>query len=288
MAEEATATQTAEPPTSVVNADGSFQENWTDGEAYKADAETLSRYKTLPDLTKSFMDTKRKFGKDPSTLVEIPTENSSDEVKAAFRKARGVPDNVDGYEYALSDEMAVKLGPLRDDLMTKAREYGHKKGWSPQEFKDNLDFYHEIMSDDIDAFGEQTTRETAEAAEKAKAELRKKPGWQSDEEYAAKVQLAQSVMEKYELVDGVADFNLQNSPAMIMGLVKIAESMSEDTLKGLKGSTASNAANIKAQITEVRNRMDEIIKANPSNFKGNDEFKELMTRKAKLYQSLKK
>ena len=150
-------TETTEP-TSVVNPDGSFIENWTDGEAYKADAETLSRYKSLPDLAKGFMDTKRKFSKNPDTLVEIPTENSSDEVRAAYRKARGVPDKMDAYEYALSDEMAVKLGPLRDDVMAKVREHAHKQGWTPSEFKANLDLYHSIMSEDIDAYSQQTER----------------------------------------------------------------------------------------------------------------------------------
>ena len=282
MGEPITEPVPATEPTSVVNADGSFAENWHEkyGEKNKA---TLSRFKIFDDFVNSDVSLRSKYGKNPESMVEIPSDTSSDEVKAAFKKARGAPDSVDAYEYALSDEMAVKLGPLKDDLMTKVRDHAHKQGWSPQEFKENLDLYHDIMSGDIDAFGEQTTKQTAEAAETAKAELKKL--WLG--EYDSKVQRAQQVMEKYGGVEAVAEANLQNSPTMIKFLDKIAESMSEDTLKGLGSSTGPNVANIAAQITEVRSQMDVIMRDNPANFKNNIKYKELIQRKTELYKQKK-
>ncbi|MHC4121938.1 MAG: hypothetical protein ACYSSI_00060 [Planctomycetota bacterium] len=276
-------TQTMDAPVSAVNADGSFVENWHDkfGEENKAH---LSRYKTFDDLVNSHVATKKKFGKNPDSLIEIPTEHSSDKVKAAWKKAKGTPDSIDAYEYTLSDEMAVKLGPIDDKKMSAFKEFAHKQEWSPQQFKDALDFYHTNIASEIDAFGELTTKQTAEAAEKARTEL--KQLWLG--EYDTKVQRAQSVMEKYGGVDAVAEANLQNSPKMIKFLDNIAESMSEDTLKGLDASSTVTTANIKTQIAEIRTQMDKIIKENPSNFKGNVEFRDLQKRKTELYKQMKK
>jgi hypothetical protein len=266
--------------TSVVNPDGTFVENWHEkfGQANK---DTLSRFKTHDDLVNSHISLRKKLGKNPDALVEIPSETSSDEVKAARAKANNVPEK---YEYALSDELAVKLGPLDDKKMTALRKFGKKKNWSQQDFKDVLDFYHNDLSDGIDAFGAQTTKEMAEAAEAGKAELKKL--WL--ENYDTKVQRAQSVMEKYGGVDAVAETNLQNSPTMIKFLDNIAEAMSEDTLKGLAPSTAGTVANIDSQITDIREQMNVIVEKNPVNFKNNAKYKDLMKRKTDLYKQKSK
>lgn len=285
MAEETTqtTTQTATESTSPVKTDGSFVENWNDkyGEENKAH---LSRYKNFDEFVTSHVSQRKKFSKDPSTLVEIPNEHSSDDVRAAFRKASGVPETVDGYEYTLSDELAVKLGPLDDTKMTAFREFANKQGWNPTQFKDALDFYHNNTAADIDAAGISLNEQNAATAAASKAELMKQSGWQTEVEYQNKVQRVQSVMEKYGGVDAVAELNLQNSPTLIKFLDNIAESMSEDTLKGLKGSPGVTKDNLKSQITDIRSQMDVIMKENPSNYKGNDKFRDLQRRKTELYK----
>ena len=283
MSEELTGTEQVAEPTSPVNADGSFTENWHAkyGEKNKA---TLSRFKTLDDFVNSDVSLRSKYGKNPDSMVEIPSETSSDDVKAAWSKAHNVPE---AYEYELSDEMAVKLGPLQDDKMTALREFGKSKNWSQQDFKDVLDFYHNSVAGDIDAFGEQTTKQQAEAAEAGKAELRKTDGWRTDAEYNAKVQRCQSIVDKYGGREAISEANLQNSPAMLKFLDNFAESMSEDTLKGFVASSATNAANIDSQISDVRLQMDAAMKANPVNFKNDAKFKELEQRKKALYKQRK-
>ncbi len=299
MTEENTGTGTVEAPTSVVNADGSFTENWTESESYKADAETLSRYKTLPDLTKSLMDTKRKFGKNPDSLIEIPTEHSSDEVKAAFKKANGVPDNVDAYEYTLSDELAVKLGPLQDERMAKIKKFAHEElGLSPAKFTKLLDFYHNDLSGGIDAFGATQLENEQKATVEGNAVLAK-----TFLDDAANRKLdANAILNKYgmkviKMPDGseatikgmLLEENpkLLTSPYMIMFLDNVRQVLSEDTMKGIRDSSPTTMANTKTQIAEVRSRMDKIIKENPSNFKGNVEFKDLEKRKTELYKQIK-
>ena len=78
---------------------------------------------------------------------------------------------------------------------------------------------------------------------------------------------------------------LLKSPWMIMFLDKVAESLSEDTLKGLTSVTVPTSAQIDSKITEVRMEMEKIMKENPANFKNNPRFKELRDRKHELYKS---
>jgi hypothetical protein len=280
MTEENT-TNTTDTPTSVVNSDGSFTENWTE-RFDEGDREHLSRYKSLDELGKSHMNLTRKYGKDPNTMVEIPSETSSDEVRAAFRKAKGAPDTVDAYEYTLSDEMVVKLGPLDDKKMAAFREFAHQQEWSPKQFKDALDFYHANIASDIDAADVAFEEQRKEAQEKGVAALKKE--WRG--EYDNRVLRANAVLRKYGGEEAVAEFNAQNSPLMTNFLDNVAEAMSEDTLKGIVSSDGATATNIKAQIADVREQMDTIIKENPVNFKVNPKYKVLEERKKSLYKQM--
>ncbi len=273
------------PPVSVVNADGSFAEKWS--EKYGEDNQAhLSRYKDFDSLVNSHIATKKKFGKNPDTLVEIPTDTSSDEVKAAFRKARGVPDSTDAYEYKMSDEMALKLGPLDDTKMTAFRDFAHKQEWSPKQFADALDFYHTNIASDIDAGNISFNEQKAAAGDACKAELRKQTGWQTEEEFKRKQDMANSIIRKYGGEDAVASFNAENSPQMVKFLNNVAESFSEAQMKSLAGTPTSTSGDIKAKVAEIREQMDKIVAANPVNFKINAQYKELEERKHHLYKQM--
>ena len=84
--------------TGFVGSDGTFNEGWTGRDEFKADADTLGRYKTVGDLATAHMELRRKSSKNPDSMVEIPSDSSSDEVRAAWGKANGVTETVEGYE----------------------------------------------------------------------------------------------------------------------------------------------------------------------------------------------
>jgi len=107
--------------------------------------------------------------------------------QAAWRKARNVPETKDDYKYALSDEMAVKLGPLDETKLAAFRDYADKKDWSNEDFKDALDFYHNNMIGDIDSAGVTLAEHQTADAKAAKIELMKNPGWHTEQEYQDKV-----------------------------------------------------------------------------------------------------
>ena len=279
-AEQSSAEQGSEQ--SFVNNEGAFSENWAD-RFDEGDRATLSRYKNVDDLAKSLVSTKKKFGKNPDTLIEVPSDTSSDETKAAWRKANNVPESVEEYAYEYSDELAAKLGPMDDKKMADIKEFAFKElELTPSKFQKMMDFYHTTTASDLDAFDVSNSEKIAEDAETSKAELKKE--WLGD--YDNRVLRANAVLRKYGGEDAVASFNAQNSPAMAKFLDNIAQTMSEDTLKGTQMSNQVTATGLKSQINDVRLEMDKIAKENPVNYKATAKYKELTTRKHDLYKKM--
>lgn len=265
-----------------VGADGVFADGWAGRDEFKENEATLSRYKNVTDLANSLVATKAKFGKNPDVMVEIPSDTSSDEVKAAFRKARGVPDSVDSYEYKMPDDIGTKL-TIDDAKMATFKEFAYKElEITPKNFVKLMDFYHKNLATDLDSFDVTYNEQLKEDQEKGTVELKKK--WLGD--YDTKVLRANAIMRKYGGEEAVASFSAQNSPLMAEFLDKIAESMSEDTLKGLAAQTGSTSADLKSKVAEIRGQMDKITKENPANFKANAGYKELIERKRQLYKQM--
>ncbi len=268
-----------------VGSDGVFTDNWTDGESFKENADTLKRFKDVKSLANSYMDVRKKVGRNPDTLVEIPSDTSSDEVKAAWRKAGGVPETVEDYKYEYSDEFRTVLGDMDENKMTAIREFAHKElELSPAKFQKLLDFYHKTVVSDISTADISFTEQQKEAQEKSTAELKKL--WLGD--YDNKVLRANAILRKYGGEEAVASLNAQNSPLMAQFLEKIAESMSETQLKGLTGPASSTSGDLKTRIADVREQMDKIVADNPVNFKINAKYKELVERKTDLYKQMSK
>lgn len=279
---------------SVVNADGSFTENWhgSYGEDNKA---FLSRYKTFPDFVNGAIATKKKFSKNPDTLVEIPSEVSGDDVKAAWAKAHGRPETQDLYEYTLSDDHATKLGPLDNDKMAAFREFGHKKNWSQQDFKDALDFYHTSIASDIDAAGVSMEESTKQRFDAGISILEKHFLEGTEDRVAAALEHLQKYGEievkgaDGEMVNPLEKFFEENpaakqSPWLTIIMDNMAQKMGEAGRKGGGGDGPLSLDGINSQITTIRDQQAVIREANPVNFKSNPQFKELEGRLKQLYQ----
>ncbi len=282
--------------TGYVGVDGTFADGWTGREEYKANAETLGRFKSVPELAKGYMEARTKIGKDPNSLAEIPNDTSSDEVRAAWGKANGVPESVDGYEYNYSDDFATKLGPLDDTKMTAIKEFAHKElGLSPAKFQKLMDFYHTNASGEVDVFN--TTFEEQKQASKDKGVAILNREWLEGTEDRTKGALAH--LQKYgeievkgengEIVNPLEMLfqespELKNSPWLTIIADNMAQAMGEDTLHGGGGGGALSLEGINSQIAAIRTEQAEIRKANPVNFKSDPKFKYLEKNLKGLYQ----
>ena len=278
-----------------VGSDGTFNDGWTGRDEFKDHADTLGRYKTVGELAKGHVELRKKFNKNPDTMVEIPSETSDDAVRAAWSKAHGRPDTQDLYEYTLSDEHAVKLGPLDDNNMTMLRDFAHKKNWNQQDFKDALDIYHTIQATGVDAFGAGVEEQKQAAFDAGTAIL--KGLWLDGTDDRTKAALAH--LQKYgeievkgadgEMVNPLEKLfeeapQLKQSPWLTMIMANMAQKMGEADRKGGGDTGALSLDGINSQISGIRAQQAAIREKNPVNFKGDPEFKRLEDSLKVLYQ----
>jgi hypothetical protein len=279
---------------SVLNAEGNFTDEFY-GSHGEENREYLSRYKKPTDLSKANVELRKKFSKNPDSMVEIPSETSSDEVRAAWSKAHNRPETQDLYEYTLSDEHATKLGPLVDDKMAAFREFGHKKNWSQQDFADVLDFYHNNAATEVDGMEASMAEMTNQRFEEGTAVLEGQWLEGKDERTAA----ALAHLQKYgeieikgkdgEMINPLEKLfeeapQLKQSPWLTMIMDNMAQKMGEAGRKGGGDTGALSIDGINSQITDIRAKQKVIRDANPVNFKGDAQFKDFEQKLKVLYQ----
>jgi len=294
MSDDAVGTNGGGAPASVINADGSFTDEFY-GSHGEENREYLSRYKTPPDMAKANVEMRKKFSKNPDSMVEIPSETSSDDVRAAWAKAHGRPETQDLYEYTLSDEHATKLGPLDDNNMAMVREFAHKRNWSQEDFKEALDLYHTMQATGVDAFGTTLEEQKQAAFDEGTAILKGQWLDGTDDRTAA----ALAHLQKYgeievkgkdgEMINPLEKLfeeapQLKQSPWLTMIMDKMASKMGEATRKGGGDTGALSLEGINSQIADIRAKQNVIRASNPVNFKGDPEFRRLEDSLKVLYQ----
>ncbi len=275
-----------------VGSDGTFKDGWTGRDEFKDHADTLGRYKTVGELAKGHMELRKKFSKNPDAIVEIPSETSDDDVRAAWAKAHNVPED---YEYALSDELAVKLGPLDDKKMIVLKEFGKKKNWSQQDFKEALDLYHTIQATSVDVFNTELEESKTQRFDAGTAILKKAWLEGTDDRTAAalahlqkygEIEVKGKDGEKINPLEKLFEEapQLKQSPWLTMIMDNMASKMGEADRKGGGDIGALSSDAIDSQITEIRAKQNAIRKENPVNFKGDPQFKDFEARLKVLYQ----
>lgn len=232
---------------SVIDAEGNFTENWSDSYD-EADRPTLSRFKKFPELVKSHMDLRRKFNKNPDTLVELPGDDSSDEVRAEFHRRRGVPDNAKDYEYVQPEGVESTFGD--DDEKTFYFQLAKSAKLTPVQLKIMADG-HLANLDKVTAANDLIAEEANHTANtEADKALTKKFGKAKDERVAR----ANAIMRHYGGVEAVAAMKLENNSLMVELFDNIAEDMSEDRIKGITRTSIPTNDTINAKMNELRNQ----------------------------------
>jgi len=80
--------------------------NWRDAVTDPEQRKVAERFATPGDAIKSVMDLRKR----ESSAIRLPGEDASDEDRASFRKAFGVPENAEGYEFAVPEGREVTDG----------------------------------------------------------------------------------------------------------------------------------------------------------------------------------
>ena len=225
-AEAPAATETSTAPTqhstSYVNPDGTFAEGWAnnlpeDSAAYK---DTLSKYKSVPDMAKALANANALIGKK----LGVPNEKSSPEEVAAFRRSLGVPDTIDEYKFAPD---ALPEGMTWDDNNVKNyAEIAHKHNIPPSAMKALVTEHAKMEHFKMQGMQAQIEKQHVDAVNT----LKKEWGGEFDKNIGLAKQAAK-IAGVNANSQGFAD------PEVVRGFVRMAQMMSEDKVgRSMSGS----------------------------------------------------
>ena len=224
-AEAPAATETPTAPTQhqgYVNPDGTFAEGWAnnlpeDSAAYK---DTLSKYKSVPDMAKALANANALIGKK----LGVPNEKSSPEEVAAFRRSLGVPDTIDEYKFAPD---ALPEGMTWDDNNVKNyAEIAHKHNIPPSAMKALVTEHAKMEHFKMQGMQAQIEKQHVEAVNT----LKKEWGGEFDKNIGLAKQAAK-IAGVNANSQGFAD------PEVVRGFVRLSQMMSEDKVgRSMSGS----------------------------------------------------
>lgn len=226
-----TDTTTAAAP-SWTNDRGEFSEGWQ-GRVEGLTPEqqvSLGKFKTPDALAKSFVHLERKLGEN-GNRVAIPGENSSPEDVAAFRKALGVPDTVDGYKITTPEGVA-----LNQTTLQKATELAHKHNIPPAALQELVGLQVEMAkASQAETVNQAIARDTAEREALGKA-------WGADfkqKEHRVTSALALTGIDQAVFTDH----------RQLLAIERLSAMISDSTLK--VGEATSNFSNAEGLATEI-------------------------------------
>lgn len=215
-------TQPSTPSTGWVNPDGTFGDKWLDAlpDDAKDYKDTLSKYKSVPDMAKALANANQLIGKK----LGVPNEKSSPEEVAAFRKAMGVPESLDEYKFA-PDALPEGM-TWSDDMAKPYAEIAHKHGIPPSAMKELVNQHAKSEAFKLEAMQAHMEKIRQESVQT----LQKEWGNEFDKNIGLAKQAAKLAGVNANS-QGFAD------PEVVRGFVRMAQMMSEDKVGRSMGGT---------------------------------------------------
>ena len=189
-----------------------------------ADLRTHEAFAELPglgDLAKTHLSLREQV----ASAIPKPKENATDAEMAAYYKAVGRPDTMEGYEIAIPENL-----PGAKEMADWFKEAAYKRGLPKKAVE-------EMAKEYLDNYGKQTTaiHQTIEAA-KTEAETKLKGEW--GDKYQENVDLAKKTAQKIggdEVIGWLEATGIGNEPIVIKFMQKLGTLISEDAFT--QGST---------------------------------------------------
>jgi len=215
-------TQPSTPSTGWVNPDGTFGDKWLDAlpDDAKDYKDTLSKYKSVPDMAKALANANALIGKK----LGVPNEKSSPEEVAAFRRAMGIPETLEEYKFA-PDSLPEGM-TWSDDMAKPYAEIAHKHGIPPSAMKELVAQHAKTEMFKLEAIQATYEKQRTEAVQGLQKE------WGND--FGKNIGLAKQAA-KLAGVD--ANSHGFSDPEVVRGFVRMAQMMSEDKVGRSMGGT---------------------------------------------------
>lgn len=117
---------------SILTPEGKFAEAWQDKlpDDFAEDRALLGRFGDLKTLVKAFKDNMQTARAKTEGLVKVPGQDASDEERAAYYKAIGVPDDPKGYGIKAPEQLPDGVS-WDDGLSEKFASAAHQAGLTP-------------------------------------------------------------------------------------------------------------------------------------------------------------
>lgn len=188
--------------------------------------ETFTGFKTIGELAKAHLDTSGKVaeleGKVANSIPKL-TENATDEERAAYLAALGVPESPDGYEF---EKPELPEGMAYDDNLEKwFRAVAHAEGIPKETAKKLYEAYNAYQSDYLKLLDKFRTDERTSHMETLKKEWANK--------FDDNVKIVQAAQEKIGLADPAMKewleaHNAGNDPVLIKWILANAHLYTND------------------------------------------------------------
>jgi hypothetical protein len=232
----------AAPPGNFVTGDGTFQPDWTSRLPEElSDARAgFGKYRNVVELAKGLHNANRMIGQRG---VIVPTQDSPPEDVAAFRKALGVPDSVDGYKEIKPEQLPPGVD-WNDEIAKPYIEIAHKHNITPKALKEMVSLHAKQRELEMQA----TIADVDRRREEGRMLLQQT--WR--DKYGDNVKTAKQAAILAQVDPSSFGFG---DPQVVLGFVRLASMLSEDRLKG-QGAAPAGAADLAAKARDVQQNKD--------------------------------
>ena len=208
-------------PGGIVNADGSFSEDWrnrfADNEEI-AQSKVLDNVKNFDDLVGQFVNGQKVIGQKTEGMVKIPGEDASEEDVKAFREAMGVPEKPNDYEIGRPEDIPEDRYDV--EMEKKFRGIFHELNLPKQTAETLHGRYNELQKARMEAM-EQAEQKQIEDTEKA---LKKE--WGGD--HAANMETAKRAYAKLGLEELAQITGMGDDARFLKAVFDLGQKISED------------------------------------------------------------
>lgn len=229
------------PPVGLLNADGTFTEGWLDRlpDELKESRASLEKFQNFEQLAKSYTSLQSVMGKK-ADAVYLPTDKSTPEEIAAFRKAAGVPETAEGYN--LKPEQLPEGLQWDDELGRGFAEIAHKHNIPAAAMQELASRYMASEQAKLEGYGQQVEARVAASRQ----ELVKEYGGA----YQTNIQLATRMANTVGLDLNTAGLS---DPNVVRALVNMSKLISEDKIAALSDSQVPGGVTSKGIMTDPNN-----------------------------------
>ncbi len=239
------------------------------GEGVK-DHPSITRYKSVEELAKGHLELEKTVGLKG---VLVPSDGSSDEVKANFYKAIGRPELAEGYSNPVVDNLHAGVKAISEANVKGYKEKAFELGLSEKQAKGIMDWHLGLSSQRLTDWDKLQEDEKNTAA----TALRNRWGASYDEKLA----LSNGLIKKFgnkDLISKLEESGFGSNPDVIELLASIGTQLSEDTLGDLgRSGMGMTPEQAKLEISTVTKQIMETKQDDPI-------YKELLRKKDSLYK----